>query len=92
MTEEKIREAISLYRKKFVEMNIVKETCGLDSFPGSFKASLASCHAILDEVENFLEEGSREKLEKAFRWLGFIQGCLWSAGVYTINDLREHNK
>jgi hypothetical protein len=33
-----------------------------------------------------------EKKEKAMRWLGFIQGALWSSFVYTIEDLKQHNK
>jgi hypothetical protein len=27
---------------------------------------------------------------KASRWLGFIQGVLWSFGVFTIDDLMRH--
>lgn len=32
------------------------------------------------------------RLEKAFRWLGFIQGALWFAGKYSIEELANHNK
>lgn len=32
------------------------------------------------------------RLEKAFRWLGFIQGALWQAGIYSIEELANHNK
>lgn len=35
---------------------------------------------------------NRGDIEKASRWLGFIQGCLWSLGVVSINDLRYVNK
>jgi hypothetical protein len=30
-------------------------------------------------------------MEKAMRWLGFIQGVLWSTGVRTIDQMREDN-
>jgi hypothetical protein len=32
-----------------------------------------------------------EKLEKKFRWLGFIQGVLWMAGVQTIEVSKRDN-
>lgn len=29
---------------------------------------------------------------KAHRWLGFLQGVLWTHGIYSINDMRAHNR
>lgn len=29
---------------------------------------------------------------KAFRWLGFMQGVLWSQGVFSLEQLKEHNR
>jgi hypothetical protein len=26
------------------------------------------------------------------RWLGFVQGCLWAGGVYTLDQLREQTR
>jgi hypothetical protein len=34
----------------------------------------------------------RAAFEKAMRWLGFIQGVLWSTGVKTIDEMREDNR
>jgi len=31
-------------------------------------------------------------LEKAMRWLGFIQGVLWSTGTRSIDEMREDNR
>ena len=33
-----------------------------------------------------------EDVEKANRWLGFIQGVLWTTGVRTIDEMREDNR
>lgn len=30
--------------------------------------------------------------EKFSRWLGFVQGVLFTRGVYTIAEMREHNR
>lgn len=32
------------------------------------------------------------RTEKLMRWLGFLQGALWLAGLYSLNELMEHNK
>ena len=41
------------------------------------------------KIPKFLEEG---KEEKANRWLGFIQATLCAKGLYTIEDLKDHNR
>lgn len=32
-----------------------------------------------------------ERLEKKFRWLGFVQGMLWSFGVSTVEEAKRDN-
>lgn len=44
---------------------------------------------MCSEVRRLVQEGS---LDKAGRWLGFIQGCLWSFGFYTIDQMRDDNR
>lgn len=39
-----------------------------------------------------VKEIATQDLEKACRWLGFIQGVLWVRGFYTVDDMREHNR
>lgn len=41
------------------------------------------------EAMNFNEPKEREKL---MRWLGFMQGVLWERQVYSLDELRSHNK
>jgi hypothetical protein len=45
---------------------------------------------ILHMVDQ-METWGPEKMEKACRWLGFIQGALWADGVYSIEELKRHN-
>lgn len=33
-----------------------------------------------------------ERREKAMRWLGFLQGALWSDNLLTIDDLKDMNR
>lgn len=89
MTPEKVREVVATYRLMFIEL--------LDDLPHKFdpqgtpdeQRALLHCWAMLDELEQFTREG---RMEKAFRWLGFIQGCLFLSGVYSLDELKDHNR
>ena len=35
---------------------------------------------------------SCQEWDKLNRWLGFMQGTLWSQGVFTLSELRAHNR
>ena len=32
-----------------------------------------------------------ERIEKKFRWLGFVQGVLWALGMRSIEDMKKDN-
>jgi hypothetical protein len=51
---------------------------------------LACNHAMWMAMEAVSWGG--ERLEKKFRWLGFIQGVLWMAGEQTIMEAKNANK
>jgi hypothetical protein len=42
-----------------------------------------------DQCRIMVDDG---RMEKAFRWLGFMQGALWDMGLYAIEELANHNK
>jgi len=43
------------------------------------------------EMANFSPD-DYETREKLMRWLGFMQGALWSRGYYSLDDFRKMNK
>jgi hypothetical protein len=45
---------------------------------------------MCDEVENMLDHNV--DTEKVHRWFGFIQGVLCADGIYSIEEMREHNR
>ena len=89
MTAEKVREALTIYRKKFEELGVSKKEFPHNLLPESDHDFLAHCHMMLDQMEIFVQEG---RMDKVFRWLGFIQGCLWKTGIYTIEEMKNHNR
>jgi len=98
MTPEKVLEVIGVYRGFFESCDIPKtklseeefdkfQTIGLNE--EAKKAIMAHCHQMLDTMEEFVRDG---RMEKCFRWLGFIQGCLLSGGSFTLNELKNHSR
>lgn len=89
MTHNQIKEAIAKYRDRF-QLKKVKD----GYFPHEEKNPskqdvLEHCLGMLDSMEQFVDE---ERIEKAMRWLGFLQGCLWSIGEFSLEELKSHNR
>ena len=54
-----------------------------------FKLELDHVRQMIPQVREFVRQG---RMEKAMRWLGFIQGVFWIIGMYTIQEMKDHNK
>jgi hypothetical protein len=46
---------------------------------------------MLDQIAEFMSV-TPPRREKAMRWLGFVQGYLWTATYCTIEDLKKVNR
>lgn len=55
--------------------------------PETFEAAMCHCVALAMAGLDL----PPEKLEKKFRWLGFIQGVLWTTGQETLEELKQMN-
>lgn len=44
---------------------------------------------MLGEMRKQLSDPS--KIQKTMRWLGFVQGTLWTKGLATIKEMKGHN-
>ena len=69
---------------------------------------LQHCHSMLEWMDEFLDKVEEEdryrhdrfwsdadrvkQWDKFNRWLGFMQGVFWSQGVFTLNEMRGHNR
>lgn len=89
MEADKVRQVINIYRKKFEELGIRKENYPHDELLDSAEHGLQHCRGMLDRMEDFIRQG---RMDKVFRWLGFIQGFLWSQKIYTLTQLTNHNR
>lgn len=93
MTPEKVLEVLDLYEEAFTRSGIGKIQIKFDSKLSGAVATtlgaLAHCHGMIDEMRQFVAEG---RMDKVFRWLGFMQGVLWTNGWYTLAELMDHNR
>ena len=89
MTGDKIIEVLNIYRKTFEERGIPKKECRHDLFPDLDNDFLAHCHGMTDQMEVFIKQG---RMDKVFRWLGFMQGVMWALRVYTVCEMADHNR
>jgi hypothetical protein len=43
---------------------------------------------MCDQITDFLKN---DRIEKAMRWLGFLQGCCWMLNISSIEELKAQN-
>jgi hypothetical protein len=89
MDRAHLLQVIEIYRRKLEELNIPKLDFPHDKHSPKPNHVIEHAHDMLDMMVGFVEEG---RLDKANRWLGFVQCALWSTGVYTLNELKDHNR
>lgn len=89
MDANKILEVLDKYEEYFVANGIPKKKYSSESHPRLAKDVLCHLHAMIDEMRIFVREG---RMDKVFRWLGFMQGALWCQGIYTLEELKNHNR
>lgn len=89
MKKEKVQQVIDIYRNKFEELGVGKVDYPHEELLDSQEHGAEHCHGMLDKIEGFLKQ---DRMDKVFRWLGFVQCLLWSQRIYTLDDLMNHNR
>jgi len=92
MTKKQILKALAKYDNKLASIGCVsREYPKSKSTPmGSNDLhSLSHCRWMILQMVDMIKKG---KLDKVYRWLGFIQGCLWYSKTFSIKELKKHNK
>ena len=89
MKKEKIIEVLNKYRSALEKFNISPKQYPHDLASPSKEDAIAHVLLMMNTMEEFLKA---DRIEKAFRWLGFIQGCLWQIDIYSIEDMKNDNR
>jgi hypothetical protein len=92
MTKDKLIELLRFYQTKLKEE--AYEPSEYDSYTkkaSSFHSFQHLDHALwmCEEATGLVSEG---KIDKANRWLGFVQGVLFLTGKFTLKELRDQTR
>ncbi|NCN07414.1 hypothetical protein GW933_01835 [Candidatus Falkowbacteria bacterium] len=90
MTAEKVKEMMSKYQKFLFLLGAPIAKC--DTYDRRIidrQTILGHIHYLSYEIDGLLAEN---RLEKSFRWLGFIQGCWFALGLRSLDDLKNDSK
>jgi hypothetical protein len=89
MTDEQVGVVLALYERTLTEKGYKPIQADLAVSHQATDVRLNHCLWAVGQVREFLKDGRREK---AMRWLGFLQGALWSEGLFSISSLADHNR
>lgn len=84
--KEKILELIVKYREDLEKLEaepiLIEEKC--------YSQQQATDHAfaVLNQIEDLAENN---QIEKAYRWLGFVQAILFINGNYSFKEINRHH-
>lgn len=86
MTEKKLKKLFKFYDSflKSKNINIEEQHLGFMRI-----ANLEHVRWMCNKAPDFIETG---RINKAMRWLGFVQGILFSQGYFSIKELKEHSR
>ena len=86
MTNEQILSVATKYESELVGYPAERQDHG--SPPGGRESALRHARWMCQQIPVHLTAGNTGK---AMRWLGFIQGVLWTSGAKSIGTMREDN-
>jgi len=82
--KENILKIVKIYKDFLVGSDITSHQADLNSVE---LTELQKFEHLLYMLDKIIEQ---DDIEKSNRWIGFIQGVLWSLDVFSIEDLRGH--
>lgn len=89
MSPDTLFKALAKYVTKFAQTGITPGRYESD-LPPLHGDAMRHAHWMCSELSRMaLDPANRDKVN---RWLGFVQGVLWVTGLYSINEMREHNR
>lgn len=95
MTPAQVKYAAVKYLARLQGAGAVPVSTSLSDPRPSPQAQMDHAAWMCVEMERMHATGSMETqhgIEKAMRWLGFVQGVLWASGVYSIEDMKDDNR
>lgn len=96
MTPQQVLQALDTYETVLKGEEAKPRRCAAEVTDPTTQVQLNHLLWMCEETRKFIAplamEATQGDREKAMRWLGFIQGVLWTSGVYSIEDMKNHNR
>lgn len=89
MTPEHVTQLLQTYSKALLAKGAVARRGPTTTVLPTGMQALEHALWMCNESMHHVTEG---KMEKAMRWLGFIQGVLWMTGQASIHEMKDHNR
>lgn len=93
MTKEKLDSVFCFYADYLRKGNtqLKAERADITKFVAEVSPGEETGHLLwmCDEARQFIAQG---RIEKAMRWLGFLQGMFYARGLFTIDQLGNHSR
>jgi hypothetical protein len=91
MTVSHLKEVFSLYHNKWSKHYPAErqDTSNLD--PRNKEKVLSHAMWMCEQGIEFANKDTQKDIEKAMRWLGFVQAVFFYTGHYTIDEMRAHS-
>ena len=95
LAPERARAMMRLYCKKLDDLGYsahpypnVDAKVGANIYAAGKFEALNHALWMCGQVEGFLRQN---RMAKAYRWIGMVQGLLFMGGIYSISELKKHN-
>ena len=90
MRPDTLFKALATYVSRFNTLGILPESYAGGALTPLPADAMRHAHWMCVELARMaLDPANRDKVN---RWLGFAQGVLWVTGLYSIDEMREHNR
>jgi hypothetical protein len=87
MTGETVIEVAVKYRD-YLRYTFSHIESARNQEPRTLDERIAHMTWMCEQIVSFVHE---DRTDKAFRWLGFLQGAFWVLGLYTIEQAKRDN-
>jgi hypothetical protein len=89
VTAEKYLKILKLYEDTIIDMGGYEQRAVDHSACPTVDGAVGHAWSMLPKMREMILAGDTEK---AMRWLGFVQGIFWTSEVFTIEDMKNHNR
>lgn len=89
MTSAQILEVVNRYDQLLRDAGYMPIEHSHEQHPISVRAQLNHVRSMVPRMRQMLNDGHSDKVN---RWLGWVQGVLWSCGIKTLAEERDDNR